>query len=542
LFFIFLLYFNISIAQNWSFTKDKTTYTINNDNNQYSLIINIQKDCYISSNNIQNFDNSIKITPQNNNNLKIFKYHLPLSTKNSLQKSYYKNQIIIPLEIELYEAVLTELDLNIELILCKEYCFLDSGNIKFKILNNVTSNYNYLTPLKVLFFAFLGGIFLNFMPCVLPLISLKIYQISTLNNKNINLSLFGTIIGIQITMLILALTTFFLKSSGELAGLGFHFQEPIFIITLIIFSLIITLTSTNNYYYTLTNLINKMLPFEKLNIEENFISGIFNGVFIALISTPCTAPFLGIATGYALSGSDIVLFLIYAFIGLGLAIFYILILLNKKLITYIPKSKKWNNYLKVFSQISLYLIITWLIFILKNLTNIRVAIITFCLCLIFKFIVLNKGIITKFRLIKYSLLLLVIITMYSLPQKILIENQKNEQIVAKFWYPYDQEQINTLVNQGKIVLIDITADWCITCKINHLTTLNNIYLIKRLQQAEVKAFRADITKSTPKYIQQLMANFNRQGIPLNILYSKQHPQGILLSILLYPAEIYNLIK
>ena len=89
---------------------------------------------------------------------------------------------------------------------------------------------------------------------------------------------------------------------------------------------------------------------------------------------------------------------------------------------------------------------------------------------LFKFIILNEGFLAKFSPIKYISLLLVIIIMYITPQKITSENNATNQIITKFWQIYDQDRIDVLVNQGDIVLIDVTADWCITCKINHLTS------------------------------------------------------------------------
>ena len=253
----------------------------------------------------------------------------------------YSKEVILPIKLILEnnnEELIVNFD--VDYLTCKKICIPFNDNLKLnipigngkiskygKIINEYIdksnySNYsNFLNPDSILFFlfiAFIGGIILNFMPCVFPVLSLKIYNVLTqqqkkINNKTIKRNFLATILGIIFSFFILSLLIVLLKNFGHSLGWGFQFQSPFFlsfmILILILFSLNLTDVFSIDIPIVFKKFINRVINFNKKSSE--FFQNFFLGAFITILSTPCSAPFIGTAVGFAFVSSDQIIFLIF---------------------------------------------------------------------------------------------------------------------------------------------------------------------------------------------------------------------------------------
>ena len=363
------------------------------------------------------------------------------------------------------------------------------------------------------FIAFIGGLILNFMPCVLPVISIKLLSFSSMvqeNKKRVRLSSLNIILGITFSFLFLGLLVIFFKSLGNQVGWGFHFQNKIF---LIFITSIIFLFSLNLLGY-----FELFLPPSLNNKFNNFINNnkkygeFLSGVFSTLLATPCSAPFLGTAVGFSMLGSPIIIISIFLSISLGFAMPYIICTLFPSIIKVIPKPGEWMIKFKFFLGILLLLSTGWLLNILELNLNLIFIFLSFILIFsLFK----EKS---KKQLVLISITVIFFTSIYS------YLNRSKEKLV---WEKFNQFNVYDYIENNKIVFLDITADWCITCQVNKITTINTGNINKLFLNNEIKLIQADWTKKDPEIL-EFISKFGRYGIPVNIIYSRKFNEGILL--------------
>ena len=347
---------------------------------------------------------------------------------------------------------------------------------------------------EIFIIALIGGFILNFMPCVLPVLSLKMIQLVNLRTENkviFRKKISFNILGILTSFLLLAVGTYIVKSAGELVGWGVQFQNPSFLIFLILL--------TAFFGFNLLGLFNLFLPPKVLNIlsyrGEGFVGDFITGITLTLLATPCTAPLVGTAVGFALSGGTFEIFSILLIMGLGLSLPLILIMLFPKIISIIPKPGKWLVTFKKIMAIFLLLTSLWLINLLIKLeTKIET------------------------NLNNYSDLEIVY---WDINKNISLPNQ--------------------LAAKGEIVFVDITADWCITCQVNKSLVLETKQVSEIFKRNNVKVLVLDWTKPNED-IKKFLTKKERYGIPYNEIYGPSLLNGKILSELLTIKEIQKYIK
>ena len=348
--------------------------------------------------------------------------------------------------------------------------------------------------LEIFIIALIGGFVLNFMPCVLPVLSLKMIQLVNLRTENkviFRKKISFNILGILTSFLLLAFGTYIVKSAGELVGWGVQFQNPSFLIFMILL--------TAFFGLNLLGLFNFFLPPKILNIlsyrGEGFVGDFITGITLTLLATPCTAPLVGTAVGFALSGGNFEIFSILLIMGLGLSLPLILIMLFPKIISIIPKPGNWLVTFKKIMAIFLLLTSLWLINLLIKLqTKIQT------------------------NLNNYSNLEIV---NWDINKNISLPNQ--------------------LATKGEIVFVDITADWCITCQVNKALVLETKQVAEIFKRNNVKVLVLDWTKPN-KNIKKFLTKKQRYGIPYNEIYGPLLLNGKILSELLTIKEIQKYIK
>lgn len=387
----------------------------------------------------------------------------------------------------------------------------------------------------MLAFAFIGGLILNVMPCVLPILSIKLLGIIKHgggNKHEVKSSFLLTAAGIITSFLAFALITIWLKEAGEIVGWGLHFQQPYFIIALVV---ILTLFAANLWGLYEIN-INLNLPQQTGGAIGHFMSGLLATV----LATPCTAPFLGAAIGFAVTQGAFEIIVIFLAMGLGLAFPYLLFSVVPGLVTKLPKPGKWMIIIKKIMGSLLAVSAIWLIWVLSNQLGHMAAAILLILCIAKLIKLWACRHVEAIRKIRVPLLLLIIFLSFTIPVKI---SNYGEQKAAHedMWEDFKPEQIAPLVANGKIVFVDVTADWCLTCKVNKLTVLNRAEIQAEFSRLNVVAMQADWTNRDPEIPKYLMKN-KRAGIPFNIVYGPAAPDGIILSELLSKKEVLEALQ
>ena len=376
--------------------------------------------------------------------------------------------------------------------------------------------------------AFLGGLILNLMPCVLPILSLKLYSFLSLvkeddNKIRYNCSLI--VAGIISSFLFLAITIIFFKTFGNTVGWGFQFQNDFFLLFILILILIFSLNLLGFFEIILPqNISYKVNNF----LDTNSKSGhYFSGVFATLLATPCSAPFLGTAVGFSMGSSNQNIIIIFLSIALGFSFPYLCFIVLPKIIKLFPKPGKWMNNLKYFLGLLMLLSFVWI----SNLFKINYLIILFFTSLILFFSYFkNKN---KFTIMSSLVFIVINILMFSE-----ITDIKKKKLI---WENYNPKSLENYLNENRFVLIDVTADWCVTCQFNKITTLNTNKVVDFLTKNQVAVIRADWTNKD-KDIFKFINKYGRYGIPVNIVYGPNNKEGILLPEILSKDIVISKLK
>ena len=224
----------------------------------------------------------------------------------------------------------------------------------------------YSLGLQIIFIAFVGGLILNFMPCVLPVLSLKMVQLVSYRTESVwvfRKKLLFNILGILTTFLLLSILAILIKSTGDYVGWGIQFQSPYFLVFMILLTCFFAFNLFGVFHYFLPS---KVLSFLSYN-KDGYLGDFVTGVFLTFLATPCTAPLVGTAIGFALSGNILEIFSILLVMGVGLSLPLILLLFFPSIIKIIPKPGNWLNTFKKIMGFLLLLTSIWLMSILYSL-------------------------------------------------------------------------------------------------------------------------------------------------------------------------------
>ena len=414
-----------------------------------------------------------------------------------------------------------------------------SAEAKLKIQYTDTS----LTPkkqgtqtslLSILALAILGGLILNLMPCVLPVLSIKLLSIlnhSDSDTKLIRYSFLASAAGIIFSFLVLAVTLIAIKAGGTTIGWGIQFQHPWFLITMIIIVMAFACNLWGFYEFRLPVWISNL----SINTDKLFDIGnhFLQGILATLLSTPCLAPFLGTAIGFAMARSWMEISTVFTAIGFGLAMPYLIIAAFPILAKKLPKPGPWMITLKRLLGLALTATWLWLLSILSsNIGLIGASLVGGLTALIAGLFLLGRRAIFGITITIIATFLVPRLQSFDLFENL---SKKDENYFSysnlyspdDFWIDFDEAAIPGLVLKGKTILIDVTADWCLTCQFNKKLVLNKKLISKALAKQKIVAMRADWTLPNPN-IASYLAKFNRYGIPLNTVYGPNIPNGMIL--------------
>lgn len=443
--------------------------------------------------------------------------------------SYSANNKLITAEFDFNKKLISEDSFPLEVVLKDvnhNFEHLLSAQIT-KDISNSTMN----TFIFYILISLLAGLILNVMPCVFPILSIKLMSVFTVDQGTARVSFLTVALGIVSSFFLLGVCFLVLQYFNFSIAWGMQFQKPYF---LIFITLIIFLFMMNMFGQFQINLPQNFsnIAFAGLG-NKSFFKDFFNGFFATLMATPCSAPFVGTAITAAFTQNYITGMSIFLFMGIGMASPYLLIALFPKLVNFLPKPGIWMIYVKYFLGLLLLATVVWLSNILLNFFNIYFLVIS-----LFVLIVITYR--RKFPLFKNTITIASIIFIF-FSTSLQIFQQHSSSGEEKDWVSFFTVDIDQLVAQDKIIFLDITADWCATCQFNKINVLNSDNIIKQFKENNITLIRADWTKPNER-VNLFLEKYDRFGIPFNAFFSKKFPDGILLSELLSEKEIVNAIN
>ena len=380
--------------------------------------------------------------------------------------------------------------------------------------------------------ALFGGLILNLMPCVLPVLSLKLFSlIKQAGESRKRLLVLGTstTLGILASFWALAGIVAAVKAGGGNAGWGMQFQSAGFIA----FMVVILSTFAMSFF----GVFEIWLPgsattkMDKAGRKQGFWGAFFTGALLVLLSTPCSAPFLGTAMGFAFTASTPVLFLFFTAAGVGLALPYMLVSAFPKVLKVFPKPGAWMVTLQKIMGVLLLGTVVWLLWVVhEQAGNVGVGIFAAIslLSIAMSFAIGNiapPGVAFFREVLSVGgavVILAVIWFAFASPKfeaevDAIFKARSVQLVTEDGWYRYTPELIEELAKSGRTVFIDATADWCLTCKTNEAAVLNREDFKRAMDSLNVARVKADWTRETPE-VTALLRSMGKSGVPAYAIY------------------------
>ncbi|WP_405083335.1 protein-disulfide reductase DsbD family protein [Photobacterium damselae] len=394
--------------------------------------------------------------------------------------------------------------------------------------------------LKVIGLALLGGLILNIMPCVLPVLGMKLSSVISakgLERRQIRAQFIASALGILVSFWLLAGFLALLKVSGQALGWGVQFQSPWFIGAMMIITGLFAANMLGLFEIRLSSNTNTWLATR----GGNSYGGHFvQGMFATLLATPCSAPFLGTAVAFALGANYLTLFAIFTALAVGMAAPWLLIALFPQLANALPKPGMWMNTVKTIFGLMMLVTSLWLLSLMANFFSLKIVIVigVIALALLLSQLWRIKG----KRATLLTVGFLIIVTAIGLIIGSLTADKWAKPLPQDHhWIPLNVEQIKQDVAQGKTVFVDVTADWCITCKANKVGVILQEPVYSALDQENIVLMRGDWTKPSD-YVTNFLQSHGRFGVPFNIVYGPAAPNGIELPVILTSEQVLDALK
>ncbi|HLX72824.1 MAG TPA: protein-disulfide reductase DsbD domain-containing protein [Verrucomicrobiae bacterium] len=367
---------------------------------------------------------------------------------------------------------------------------------------------------KMLLYAFVGGLILNIMPCVLPVIALKILGfVGEARNAPGRVRLLGLVytLGVLLSFIALAAIVIGIKSAGHRAGWGMQFGDPRFVAGL---TILVVLVALNLFGVFEVNLGGRaMSAAGELASKHGFAGAFFNGVLATILATPCTAPFLSIALGFAFSQQAAIILLIFLSVGVGLALPYLVLSFQPSWLKWLPKPGAWMEKFKMFMGFPMLATAIWLFTLVSGGTD-KSTTLWFGLFLIAlatgvwlwgEFV--QRGSARRGLAATASITLIAGVGLYAL-------TRGSDQIQ---WQPWSQTAVAQAQAQGHPVLVDFTADWCLTCQVNKKVAIEVPSVRAKLKQIGSVNLVGDYTR-LPDNITAELNHYSRAGVPLVLVF------------------------
>ena len=378
--------------------------------------------------------------------------------------------------------------------------------------------------------AFLGGLMLNVMPCVLPVLSIKLSSAMKLEGAGgarVRWGFLASAAGVMAFMWGLALALFAMRQAGVTVGWGLQFQNPVFLALMVAILAIFAANLAGSFEIGLPASLQTRLA--RAGGAEGHVGDFLTGAFAAVLATPCSAPFLGTAIAFALAGRGVDIALVFTFLGLGLAAPYLLVAARPGLVRHLPRPGRWMIALRVMLGLLLAVTAAWLVWVLRGVagttTVLAVLGMTAGLVMLLSWPRLQG-------MVRAGLALpLIAIMLFAAGYLVDTSAPRALPAEATDWVRFDRAGIARRVSRGEVVFVDVTADWCLTCKANKALVLDREPVVSTLAAEGVTPMQADWTRPDSA-ISRYLETFARYGIPFNAVYGPAAPDGIVLPELL----------
>ena len=386
----------------------------------------------------------------------------------------------------------------------------------------------------VIGFAFLGGLILNLMPCVLPVLAIKLAAIIEASGQShgfVRLRFGAGAMGILFSFAILAAGLAALRLAGGQIGWGIQFQSPVFLAIMMLVLGLFTLNMLDRFFLPIPAFLQANFRGDGQNNSSEARPAILVGDFMAgmlatLLSTPCSAPFVGSAVTVALTGDMAQLFAVLMAMGTGLAAPWGLVVLFPALVGFLPRPGHWVIWLKRGLAGLLVATMIWLGWLMQGIQGGPAALLLLGLI---GFVLLAVLFRQKIGILLAGAGLLAGLAF--LPAPSIVAPQANGLV----WQVWSDDASAAARAEGKLVFVDVTADWCITCKANEVLVLETAPIAPMLaalvDDGKLMMLKADWTRPDPR-IAAFLASHDRFGIPFNIIYGPKASEGVLLGELL----------
>jgi thiol:disulfide interchange protein len=395
--------------------------------------------------------------------------------------------------------------------------------------------------LQAVLLAFAGGIILNLMPCVFPVLFIKgLSLVQSSREQRGVLRAHGWVytLGILVSFWIVVGILLVLRGAGHQLGWGFQFQSPVFlaIMALFLFFLSLSLAGQFEIGLSLTSAGGELAQ------KPGYAGSFFTGVLAMVVATPCTAPLMGVAVGYALAHSSLVSFAVFTALGLGLAAPYLLLTYNPRWMGLLPKPGAWMEVLKQLVSIPIFATVIWLIWLFTQSAGVNALL---GLLAAFLLLAIAGAMLGRWPARRGATVAAVLVAILAIALPVYavrafgVTADATAKGAGNDWKPFTADAVATYRAQGKPVFVDFTASWCLSCQVNQRVVLDRADVQQRLRQSGVVLVKADWTHYDGA-IGQALAALGRSGIPTYALYPAQpNAAPVMLPEVLTTGAVYS---
>ena len=381
--------------------------------------------------------------------------------------------------------------------------------------------------------AFFGGLILNLMPCVFPILSIKLLSLLKLaaaNPRAVRAQNGAYVLGVLLSFLSIALTLSGLRSAGTLVGWGFQLQSPLFLSLLawLFFALSLNLLGLFEIEWLGAGFGTRLTRFGGL------WGSFFTGVLAVVVASPCTAPFMGVALGFGLAQPTVVLLAIFLSLGLGLAFPYLIFALVPSWIRVLPKPGRWMSRVKQVMAFPLLATDLWLIWVLGQVRGPNAMVVVLAGC-----VVLGAALWFSRAYRRRAAVIAVLLLGLGLAYVGRDEQYAQQAVASDVWKPFTPALLESV--RGKNVFVNVTADWCLTCKVNERLVFGDADVLALFAAHDVTLIKGDWTQRNPD-LTRFLNRFSRVGVPFYVMYSPRHPNGQILPELLTKSSLTSWIE
>lgn len=400
-------------------------------------------------------------------------------------------------------------------------------------------------PIAIIGLALLGGLVLNLMPCVLPVLSLKLLALLShagAERRQARRGVLATAAGLMASFTALAGMLIVLREAGAAVGWGIQFQQPWFLAAM---ALLTTLFAASLWDWlpillpgSIASAVNAVRGTGRLT--DAFLLG----AFATLLAASCSAPFVGTAVGFALARGPLDILLVFAALGLGMAIPFLAVAAWPALVVWLPRPGRWMDWLRRLLGLALLGTAAWLLSVLAAEASLRSALAASAALLVLLAVLAWRHVTRPDRQRRWvagtavAVLSLAAVAAPVLRGQAVPAVSPNE---SGPWRPYDARAVPRLVGHGRVVLVDVSAAWCLICKANELAVLDRAPVADHLRASHAVVMRADWTRPDPA-ITAYLQSFDRYGVPLDVVYGPGAPRGIALPALLTEDSVIDALK